>query len=215
MKNRTGKRLVIIGASGHGRVAMDIAGALELPLAGFVDRSVPVGERIHGHPVLAAEPEECAALTEGAADWFVAIGENAVRRDLFARLRKITGHDPINLIHPYAAISGLAAFGAGVFVGPGAVVNVDARLEDGVILNTSASVDHDGVLCAFSQVSPGCRLAGNVTVGEEAFLGTGASLIPGVTVGSGAVVGAGAVVVENVPPRVTVVGVPARTRGGI
>jgi acetyltransferase-like isoleucine patch superfamily enzyme len=41
-------------------------------------------------------------------------------------------------------------------------------------------------------------------------IGGGAVILPGVEVGEEAAVGAGAVVLENVPPRKLVVGVPAR-----
>jgi acetyltransferase-like isoleucine patch superfamily enzyme len=41
-------------------------------------------------------------------------------------------------------------------------------------------------------------------------VGAGAVIRQGIQIGDGAVVGAGAVVVKDVPPGVTVVGVPAR-----
>ena len=41
-------------------------------------------------------------------------------------------------------------------------------------------------------------------------IGTGASVVPGVTIGRRSIVGAGAVVVDDLPPGVTAVGVPAR-----
>ena len=43
-----------------------------------------------------------------------------------------------------------------------------------------------------------------------ASIGSGALIMGGVTIGAGATVGAGAVVTYDVPPGVTVVGVPAR-----
>jgi len=204
--------LVIVGASGHGRVALDIARALGRRVRGFVDRGLAPGAEVEGAPVLAREPEECPLFARGEVAWFVAVGDNRAREGLFARLRELTGEGPDSLIHPSAIISGRAGLGAGLFVAPGAVVNTGAALGEGVILNTAATLDHDGVLGAFAQVSPGCHLAGNVTVGERAFLGTGASVIPGVTIGADAVVGAGAVVVRDVPPGVTAVGVPAKVR---
>ena len=212
MRKRKEVRLVIVGASGHGRVVMDLALASGLAVAGFVDRRLKVGERIHGHPVLAHEPEECPALSEGKTDWFIAVGDNAVRHDLWERMGRLTGRSPIQLVHPTAIISPTVELGPGVFVGPRAVVNVDGRLGEGVILNTASVVDHDGDVGSFAQISPGCHLAGNVTVGKEAFLGTGTSVIPGITIGAGAVGGAGAVVVRDVPPSVVAYGNPARVR---
>jgi len=48
------------------------------------------------------------------------------------------------------------------------------------------------------------------TLGDDIFVGSGAKIIGGVTLGSGARVGANAVVLHDVPPGVTVVGIPAR-----
>lgn len=49
-----------------------------------------------------------------------------------------------------------------------------------------------------------------MTVGDNAFLGIGSSVVPDVTLGRDAMVGAGAVVISDVPPGATVVGVPAK-----
>lgn len=49
-----------------------------------------------------------------------------------------------------------------------------------------------------------------VTIGDDAWLGAGATILPGVTIGEGAIVGAGAVVTQDVEPYTVVAGVPAR-----
>ena len=48
------------------------------------------------------------------------------------------------------------------------------------------------------------------TVGKNVYIGPGAKLIGDIVVGDGAVIGAGAVVTKDVPPAVTVGGVPAK-----
>ncbi len=206
------EKLVIIGASGHGRVVLDCARCAGWLPVGFVDRALEPGERIHGVPVLAREPEDCPELRAPDVAWFVAIGENRVREELSARLAALTQRPSASVVHPSSTVSTTAVFGGGVFLGPGAILMTDVRVADGVIVNTAATIDHDGDLGAFAQISPGCRLAGNVTVAARAFLGTGAVVIPGCTIGRDAVVGAGAVVVEDVPPGATVMGNPARRK---
>lgn len=204
--------LIIIGASGHARVALDVALAGGERVVGFVDLAHSPGAIVDGVSVLAREPEDCRELLGGGVDWFVAIGDNRTREALFERLRACTDRESVNLVHPSAVLSPRIQLGRGVFIAPGVIVNTGSRLGDGVILNTGASLDHDGLLDDFAQVSPGCRLAGNVTVGRRSFLGTGVSVIPGVSIGADAVVGAGAVVVRDLPAGVLALGVPARVR---
>ena len=52
-----------------------------------------------------------------------------------------------------------------------------------------------------------------ITVGDYAWIATGAIILPGVVIGRGAVVGAGAVVVKSIPDLAIVAGNPARELG--
>jgi serine O-acetyltransferase len=60
------------------------------------------------------------------------------------------------------------------------------------------------------QVTIGAERRQSPTLGDDVFLGAGAKVIGPVTLGDGCRVGANAVVVRDVPPRATVVGIPAR-----
>lgn len=51
---------------------------------------------------------------------------------------------------------------------------------------------------------------GNVSIGNDVWIGYGAKILSGVTIGDGAVIGAAAVVTKNVPPYSVVVGNPGR-----
>ena len=49
-----------------------------------------------------------------------------------------------------------------------------------------------------------------VTIGDDAWLGSGVTILPGVEIGEGAIVGAGSVVTGNVDAYTVVAGIPAR-----
>lgn len=49
-----------------------------------------------------------------------------------------------------------------------------------------------------------------VNIGNNVWIGSHAVILPGVTIGDNAIIGAGAVVNRDVPPNVTVAGVPAK-----
>ncbi len=59
-------------------------------------------------------------------------------------------------------------------------------------------------------VNPGANIAGNVVIGERAFIGMGAIVVNNASVGEGATVAAGSLVLKDVTAGVRVQGVPAR-----
>lgn len=99
-------------------------------------------------------------------------------------------------IHPGATIGArfFIDHGAGVVIGETAVVGCDVTLYHGVTLG--------GV--SWSQGRRHPRLEDGVLVGA------GAKVLGPITVGAGARVGANSVVIEDVPPGLTVVGMPGR-----
>ena len=204
--------LVIVGASGHGRVVLDCAREAGFQPIGFIDRAFAPKATVNGIPILAHEPEECGELRSLKPAWFIAVGDNRTRESLTARVVALTDRPGVSVVHPQSIISPTAAFGSGVFIAPGVILNTEVRVGDGVILNTASTVDHDGRVENYAQISPGCHLAGNVTIGQRAFLGTGVTVIPGMTIGEDAVVGAGAVVISEIAAGVMAVGNPAQVR---
>lgn len=68
-------------------------------------------------------------------------------------------------------------------------------------------------LGAGPMVSQGLRTKGPVVLGDDVWVGAGATVLDGVRIGSGAIVGAGAVVTHDVPENAIVGGCPAKVIG--
>lgn len=203
--------IIIVGASEHARVCLDIILAQGQNIIGFCDDDPRLENLlIHGYRVLGKIDSIFWVLQEDKIDYIIGIGENEARKEIANLLSEKFTHRAVNVIHPSAIISPRVTMGYGNFIAPGVIINTDTQIGNYTIINTGATLDHDNVIHDFAQISPGCNLAGNVTIKEGAFLGTGAVVIPRKTIGAYAVVGAGAVVIQDIPPFCTAVGVPAR-----
>ncbi|HEY0970449.1 MAG TPA: acetyltransferase [Gemmatimonadales bacterium] len=210
------RRVIVVGAGGHGRVVADLARTLGLTVVGYADadeRRLGAVVDSAGAAVLLTQAE-LVACARGEREWpcgvdtvALGVGDNLARARLLAGLG--TGA-VATLVHPSAWVSGTATVGNGSVVLAGAVVNTDARLGNGTIVNSRATIEHDCVLEDGAHVSPGATLCGAVRVGAGSWIGAGAVIIPGRRVGAGCVVGAGAVVIRDVPDGATVAGNPAR-----
>lgn len=197
-------RLIIIGASGHGKVVADIAALNGYKDIVFLDND-PEIKACAGHPVLG--PDTMTSELDG--DVFVAVGNAEIRKKLMER--DANRNFPV-LIHPSAVIAKSAEVDAGSVVMAGAVINPGARIGKGCIINTSSSVDHDCMVGDYVHISVGAHLSGTVEVGTGAWIGTGAIVSNNVNICGGCMIGAGAVVIKDIDEPGTYVGVPAKLK---
>ncbi len=193
------KKLVIIGASGHGKVIADIAERNAYKEIVFLDDDECINE-CAGFPVVGKSCE--AAKLDG--DKIVAIGNAEIRARIQEKLENV-----VTLIHPEAVISRRVKIGEGSVVMAGAVINSDVIIGKGCIVNTGASIDHDCVVQDFVHVSVGAHLCGTVSVGKKTWIGAGATVSNNVDICGECMIGAGAVVIKDIEEPGTYVGIPA------
>jgi len=141
-------------------------------------------------------------------EYFIATGDNKLRSEIYNNLKKITGKEPLNCIHPSVIISQSNKMGYGNLICPGAVLHTDSIIGNCTIVNTNSIIEHDCILSDYSQVSPNTTLCGKVTIGKYSFIGAGSTIIPNINVGEHVVVAAGSVVINNIDNNVMVAGVP-------
>lgn len=199
------KKLMIIGASGQGKVLADIAKKTGYTQIAFLDDN-PQVTQCNGYPVKGSS-QDFPQFSEW--DFVVGIGNAAVRQRLQERLIA-AGAKVVSLRHPSAVIGEGVTIGVGTVVMAGAIINPCAKIGAGCIVNTCASVDHDCQIGDFSHISVGAHVAGTVTVGEHTWVGAGAVISNNVCITKECMIGAGAVVVKDISESGTYVGVPAK-----
>ena len=201
------KKLIIIGASGHGKVVADIAEKLHrYEEIAFLDDNAALKECM-GYPVVGKSDE--IEKYQNDADFFVAIGNVEIRKEVMRQLQEMRASIP-TLIHPSAVIGSSVTIGQGTAVMAGAVINPDSIIGTGCIINTCASVDHDCRVGDYVHVAVGARLCGTVEVGQGTWIGAGATIKNNVRICGACVIGVGSVIVKDIEKVGTYIGVPAR-----
>lgn len=200
------KQLIIMGASGHGKVVADIAKYNGYSDISFLDDNDFVTE-CNGYKVLGKVED----YKNYDCDFFVAIGNAHVRAKILQELIS-AGKSIATLVHPDAVIGENVKIDKGTVVMAGAVINPSTTIGEGCIINTCASVDHDNVIGDYVHISVGAHTAGTVKIGNNTWLGIGAVVSNNITVCDNCMVGAGAVVIKNIEEEGTYIGVPAKRK---
>ncbi len=199
------RKLVIIGASGHGKVIADIALKNGYKEIMFLD-----DDNVHecgGYPVVGRSSD----AKKMDADIIVGIGNVKIRKRI---QESIDEQKIITLIHPDAVVARDVVIGKGTVIMAGSVINPGVKIGKGCIINTCSSVDHDCKVGDYVHSSVGSHLCGTVIVEEETWIGAGAIICNNVCICSKCVIGAGGVVINDIKESGTYVGVPVRKIDG-
>jgi sugar O-acyltransferase (sialic acid O-acetyltransferase NeuD family) len=206
MKSKLKKPVAVVGYSGHSYVIIDI-----LLNAGRIVTAYCDSEEKEKNPYhlsyLGKESEVIARLK--VFDYFIGVGHNGIRKKIHTQLAEYLGK-PINAIHPSAVISASVDISHGIMISANATINPLVKLGQGVICNTSCSIDHECHIEEFAHIAPGAVLCGNVKIGAGTFIGANAVIKQGITIGKNVTIGAGTVVIRDIPDNMMVVGNPQR-----
>ncbi len=132
-------------------------------------------------------------------------------RALLARLTGEPVDDTVTLFPPFHT-----DFGRNTRIGCNVFINMGCKFQDqgGLTIGDGALIGHNVVIATLNHDLDPARRAdvvpAPVVIGDDAWIGSNATILPGVTVGDGAVVAAASVVTRDVPANTVVVGSPAR-----
>lgn len=198
------EQVIIVGASGHGKVVADIIQKSGDTVVGFLDDNPNSPEKLAGFPVLGTI-EKYKLYKK--YKFVIAIGNAEIRERIVSNLSNVEWY---TAIHPSAAISGIdVLIGEGTVVMANTVINSGAEIGKHCIINSGAIVEHDCQIQDFVHVSVGAKIAGTVTIGRNTWIGIGASIKNNLSLCENCMIGAGAVIVKNINEEGTYVGVPA------
>jgi sugar O-acyltransferase (sialic acid O-acetyltransferase NeuD family) len=206
------RRVIVLGAGGHGQVVADIlwqmraTGQDVMPVGYLDDNPKLIDQRFQDLPVLGIVADLATVPHDAVV---VAVGDNATRRRLYDQMAT-QGKCLQICCHPRAVVATGVTIEPGAMICAGVVINPGSSIGANVILNTGCTVDHHNQIGDHAHIAPGVHLGGDVRIGAGTLIGIGATVIPQRSVGAWSVVGAGSVVTKNIPNGVVAAGMPAR-----
>lgn len=153
------KRLIIIGAGGHGQVVKEVAEATKV-----YDEMIFLDDNSN----LALGNINSVVNYSKDNDVFCAIGNNEKREEILQMVKKLNYNIP-TLIHPTAYVSPTAIIEEGVVVEPMAIINTNSLVKKGSIISVGAIVDHDVVIEAYSHINSGsiCKAGSRIKAKQK------------------------------------------------
>ncbi len=189
--------VIIIGASGHGKVIADIIEKCGDNVYTFLDDDT-------SRAGVTGKISDCVNYPD--KKFIIAIGNNAIRR----KIAETYNLHYYTAIHPSAVIGKDVTIGEGTAIMAGTVINSSTVIGKHCIINSGSVVEHDNTLADYVHLSPNATLCGTVTVGENTHIGAGVTVKNNTNITADCVIGIGAAVVSDITEAGTYCGVPAK-----
>lgn len=190
------KSVFLFGYSGHAYVIIESLLDAGYQVKGYFDFK-EAEKNPYGLKYLGFEGEVDVKSIVGNDLVFPSIGDNLIRKKVIALFEKYQLNQ-FAAIDPSANISRTALINPSTYIGKNVLVNAQTEVGKGVILNTGSIIEHECKLSDYVHIAPGAVLCGNVSVGEESFVGANSVVRQNVEISERIVIGSGSVVTSNV-----------------
>jgi sugar O-acyltransferase (sialic acid O-acetyltransferase NeuD family) len=188
-------KLALFGYGGH---AHEVACQIEQEVTFFVDDKYANDV---AKPISEFNPEGYMMI--------VAVADSKDRADIVARLPKETKY--FTFIHPSVHImDDNIEVGEGSFIGANSILTTNIKLGKHALLNRGNHIGHDCIIGDYFSMMPNAVVGGNVTIGDNAYLGSCSNIREKINITSDVLIGMNAAVVKNITESGTYVGVPAK-----
>ena len=112
-------------------------------------------------------------------------------------------------------------FGKNITIGKNVFINTGCSFQDrgGISIGDGSMIGMNVTIATLNHGLPletrNTTFPSPVTIGQNVWIGSNATILPGVTIGNNSIVAGGAVVTKDVPENTVVAGVPAKAVKGI
>ncbi|MEG1256976.1 NeuD/PglB/VioB family sugar acetyltransferase [Clostridium sp.] len=184
--------LLIVGAGGHGRVVAEAAELMGLwENIGFLDDRIDTN-MVLNHRIIGKlnDYERFADQYDYA---IICIGDNEKRLELIEKVLKAGYKVPV-IIHPKSSVSKYSFIKEGTVILAGAVVNTNASIGRGCIVNINSCIDHDSTLEHGVHICSGAVVRSMCSIGRLSYIRAGACIKAGSVLQEGFVLKDGMVI---------------------
>jgi hypothetical protein len=144
-----------------------------------------------------------SVMNAGGDVFFIAATIDFQLKPRVIQFAESLGLKPFSIIHPSAFIDESAEICEGVFVGPQAVVSVNARIGNHSIIHIHSSIGHDSQIGEYCAILPGARISGDVVLEDHVLIGSNSFVFQGTRVGRNARIDALTYVRDDIPEKST------------
>lgn len=170
------KRLLLVGSGGFGRVVLEHA-SLRYDCAFLDDGDATV---VDGVPVIGKTSELEKFFSEFKL-LLVTIGNNMLREKLYKEAAAI-GYSFPNIIVPSAYVSPHSSIGSGVIILNNAVIQNNAHIGNGCILNPGVEAHHDSTIGNYCLIYTNSVVRSLTHVGNRVWIGSNVTVSTAATV---------------------------------
>ena len=174
----------------------------------YMDSGMPIKTDSDIHRYMEKLSQEALKLTAELN------GSYHTEEEILSIMRRLTGREVDENFRMFPPF--YTDCGKNLKLGKSVFFNAGCKFQDqgGITIGDGCLIGHNVVIATLnhdrSVERRGDCIPAPVVIGNHVWIGANATILPGVTIGEGAIVAAGAVVVKDVPPYVTVGGVPAK-----
>mgnify|MGYP003644079014 CR=1 FL=1 len=185
----------LLGYGGHAREVMFQMGE-NLPC--FVEDNFICNSTL---PLSQFDPKEYKLM--------VAVGDSTIRKRLVDNLPPSTQF--FTFIHETVISSKFySAIGEGSFIGAYSIITTNVKLGKHTLLNRGNHIGHDSTIGDYFSAMPGAIVSGNVTIGNNVYMGTNSTIKEKINVTDNVTIGLNSGITKDINQEGIYVGTPSK-----